>query len=315
MVNNHFDSVSTGFGATDDGVGVITTLQLIRYFTTTGNRPKKGIVALFNNGEEDFLNGARAYTQHPMSLFTHTFLNLEGAGAGGRAVLFRSTDTEITKAYAKSPHPFGTVLAADGFKQGLIASQTDYVVFEEVLGLRGLDVAFWEPRARYHTNQDDAKHTSVHSLWHMLSSSVATVKKLASDTSKEFNGPRGDKARGKVHNGRGSTGVWFDLFSKSFAVFGLKALFAWSLTFLICCPLAIILVIYLLVQKDKFYFFSTNTEHGNSGEDGELVHIGGWKGAFRWPLALVVSSALTFGTGLLVAKFNPLIIYSSQYAM
>jgi len=50
-------SVSTGFGATDDGIGVITVLQLIRFFTTSGNEPKKGIVAMLNNGEEDFLNG------------------------------------------------------------------------------------------------------------------------------------------------------------------------------------------------------------------------------------------------------------------
>src|SRR2546430_629013 len=139
-------------------MGVITILQLIKYFTTSGNIPKKGIVTLLNNGEEDFLNGARAYTQHPISQFPHTFLNLEGAGAGGRATLFRSTDTEVTKYYANSPHPFGTVISGDGFKRRLIRSQTDYIVFDGVLGLRGLDVAFWEPRARYHTDQDDARH-------------------------------------------------------------------------------------------------------------------------------------------------------------
>jgi len=44
LVNAHYDSVSTGYGATDDGVGVITVLQLIKFFTTPGNRPKKGVV-------------------------------------------------------------------------------------------------------------------------------------------------------------------------------------------------------------------------------------------------------------------------------
>jgi len=84
LVNAHYDSVSTGFGATDDGVGVITILQLIKHFTTNGKQPRRGIVALLNNGEEDYLNGARAFSQHPMSRFVHVFLNLEGAGAGGR---------------------------------------------------------------------------------------------------------------------------------------------------------------------------------------------------------------------------------------
>lgn len=84
LVNAHYDSVPTGFGATDDGVGVITILQLIKYFASNGKQPQRGIVALLNNGEEDYLNGARAFSQHPMSRFVHVFLNLEGAGAGGR---------------------------------------------------------------------------------------------------------------------------------------------------------------------------------------------------------------------------------------
>ncbi|KFZ08927.1 hypothetical protein V501_05771, partial [Pseudogymnoascus sp. VKM F-4519 (FW-2642)] len=314
LVNAHYDSVSTGFGATDDGVGVVTVLQLIRYFTSTGRQPKKGIVALFNNGEEDFLNGARAYTQHPMSLFTHTFLNLEGAGAGGRAVLFRSTDTEVTRAYAKSSHPFGSVVGGDGFKQGMIRSQTDYVVFEDILGLRGLDVSFWTPRARYHTNQDNARHTSRDSIWHMLSTSVSTVEALSSDTSGTFNSPRGDNAWGKVKNGKGSDGVWFDLFGKGFAVFGLRTLFAWSLTFLIACPLAIMLIIYLLIQEDKFYLFSSSVP-SQDGSDEADVPLNGWRGAFRWPLTFIVATALTVGSGMLVVKVNPLIIYSSQYSV
>ncbi|KFY17508.1 hypothetical protein V491_04979 [Pseudogymnoascus sp. VKM F-3775] len=314
LVNAHYDSVSTGFGATDDGVGVVTILQLIRYFTSTGRQPKKGIVALFNNGEEDFLNGARAYTQHPMSLFTHTFLNLEGAGAGGRAVLFRSTDTEVTRAYAKSSHPFGSVVGGDGFKLGMIRSQTDYVVFEDILGLRGLDVSFWTPRARYHTNQDDRRHTSRDSIWHMLSASVSTVEALSSDTSGTFNSARGDNAWGKVKNGKGSDGVWFDLFGSGFAVFDLRTLFAWSLTFLIACPLAIVLIIYLLIQEDKFYLFSSSVP-SQDGSDEADVPLSGWRGVFRWPLTFVIATALTIGSGMLVVKVNPLIIYSSQYSV
>src|SRR5579871_5709079 len=152
--------------------------------------------------------------QHPISRFAYVFLNLEGAGAGGRATLFRSTDIEVTKAYAKTPNPFGTVVSADGFKAGTVRSQTDYVIFTDILGLRGLDVAFWYPRARYHTDQDDTKHTSVESLWHMLQSSMYTVKALSSDTSDSFIGPRADGAKGKVKNGSGTDGVWFDIFGK-----------------------------------------------------------------------------------------------------
>ncbi|RDL40653.1 Peptide hydrolase [Venustampulla echinocandica] len=311
MVNAHFDSVSTGYGATDDGVGVITSLQLIKYFTTTGNTPKKGVVVLLNNGEEDGLYGAKAFLSHPMASFVHTFLNLEGAGAGGRATLFRSTDTEVTRAYGKAKHPFGTVVSADGFSLGFVRSETDYVVFREE-GFRGLDVAFWEPRARYHTNQDDAKHTSKDSLWHMLSASVETMKYLTSDSSNTFVGPRGDGASHKVKNGRGSDGVWFDLFGRAFAVFGLRTLFAWSVTLLVVSPLAIILVSYILARKDKYYFFTGSVKP--YGQD-ETVSIGGWRGAFRFPVAFIIAAALNVGAAFLLRKQNPLIIYSSQYAV
>jgi hypothetical protein len=314
LVNAHYDSVSTGFGATDDGVGVVTVLQLIKFFTTAGKQPVKGIVAMLNNGEEDFLNGANAYTQHPISDFAFTFLNLEGAGAGGRATLFRSTDAEVTKAYAESPHPFGSVVGSDGFKQGFVRSGTDYSVFEGILGLRGLDVAFWYPRARYHTDQDDAKHTSVDSLWHMLSSSVATMQALTSDTSDTFNGPRGDGAKGKVKNGNPSDGVWFDLFGKGFAIFGLRGLFAWSLSLLIASPVILIVCSYILIRQGKFYFFSSKT-HAGPGDTDDQISLYGWRGFFRFPVAIFVSSGLTIGSALLVRKTNPLIVYSSHYAV
>src|SRR5262249_39410521 len=56
LVNAHYDSVPSGYGATDDGVGVVSILQLISYFTHPDHTPTRGIVALLNNGEEDYLN-------------------------------------------------------------------------------------------------------------------------------------------------------------------------------------------------------------------------------------------------------------------
>lgn len=199
LVNAHYDSVSTGYGATDDGVGVVSVLQLLSYFTEPKNWPHRTVILLLNNGEEDFLNGAKAFMRHPISQVAHTFLNLEGAGAGGRATLFRSTDTEVTSFYKASKHPFGTVVSGDGFKQGFIRSQTDYVVFNGELGLRGLDVAFMEPRARYHTFEDSTRETSMNSLWHMLSAAITTTEGLASDTSDRFAGSDNEQVPGKVN--------------------------------------------------------------------------------------------------------------------
>lgn len=58
LFSAHYDSVSTAPGATDDGMGVVTLLQLVDYFAQ--HQPKRTVVFNINNGEEDGLNGAHA---------------------------------------------------------------------------------------------------------------------------------------------------------------------------------------------------------------------------------------------------------------
>lgn len=58
LFSAHYDSVSTAPGATDDGMGVTTLLQLAEYFAS--NRQKRTAIFNINNGEEDWLNGAHA---------------------------------------------------------------------------------------------------------------------------------------------------------------------------------------------------------------------------------------------------------------
>ncbi|GAP82389.1 putative peptidase family M28 family [Rosellinia necatrix] len=314
LLNAHYDSVSTGYGATDDGMGCITVMALVDYFSRSENQPQRGIVALLNNNEEDFLWGAQAFGSSPFMPFCHTFLNLEGAGAGGRATLFRATDVEVTAAYRRGPNPFGTVVASDAFSLGAIRSNTDYIVFNGVYGMRGLDMAFYRPRARYHTNEDDAKHASRASLWHMLSNSLYTVKALSGNTGKTFIGDRGDRDRNKIPNSRGNLGVWFDLFGTTLALFELRTFFAWSLTLLTATPLILVALTYLLVRQGKYYFFSS-TVSSYEGAVLDPVTLGGRKGMLRFPFALGVAGALVVGSAYLVTKINPLIVYSSEYAV
>ncbi|RMZ75185.1 hypothetical protein DV738_g5614, partial [Chaetothyriales sp. CBS 135597] len=302
LVNAHYDSVSSGFGATDDGVGVVTILQLIRYYTTPGNQPKHGIVLLLNNGEEDYLNGANVFTQHATSKIVSSFLNLEGAGAGQRAALFRSTDAEVTRAYAKSPYPFGSVLTADGFNQGLIRSQTDYVVFNGVLGLRGLDVAFLEPRARYHTNQDDTRHTSKASLWHMLSAALATTRQLSS------------KPVQATPSSKLPQAIWFDLFGSFFVVFDTHTFFALSVTLLVVGPIVLLLTALLLYRFDKFYLFASSREYHLSNGD-EIIPLYGWRGFSRFPIVSLFACAGPVALAFLLSKENEFVVHGSEWAV
>jgi hypothetical protein len=263
------------------------------------------VVLLLNNGEEDFLNGANVFSQHPLAKVISTFLNLEGAGAGGRAALFRSTDEAVTKAYAKSPYPFGTATSADGFNRGLVRSQTDYVVFNGKLGYRGLDVAFIGPRARYHTDQDDSRHTGRSSLWHMISTAVPTTKALT-DASLTTN-------LDPDHT-PGHSAVWFDVLGRRFAILRTHTFFALSVTLLVAGPIFLILTLALLYRADKLYLFSgSRAYHMPNGDDS--VQINGWRGFFRFPLILLVSCAAPVALAYLLFKENQFIAHSSEWAV
>lgn len=313
LVNAHYDSVSTGHGATDDGVAVVTLLQLIQHFTSQGNQPSKGFIALFNNGEEDYLNGARAFSRHPASVFPRVFLNLEGAGAGGRATLFRATDLQAANAYKNVPHPFGTIVSGDAFKAGAIRSQTDYVVFNDNLGMRGLDVAFMEPRSRYHTNDDDARHTSPNSVWHMLSAAVSTMQSLTADTGATFEGAAAGK--NMVPSGEGTSAVWFDLFGSTFISFELHSLFAVSVTLMVVAPLALIVTGALLSHCDKFYLFSHCLPPHPDSDYDQSISLHSLRGILRFPTILAVSSSILVALAYMLTKLNPFIVYSSPYTV
>ncbi|SRR6266550_5899484 len=58
----HYDSVSTGFGVTDDGIGVVSLLQLVEHLVK--NRPRRTAIFNINNGEEDGLHGAQAFVYY-----------------------------------------------------------------------------------------------------------------------------------------------------------------------------------------------------------------------------------------------------------
>lgn len=295
LVNAHYDSVSTGYGATDDGVGVITILQLLQYFTRTGNQPRHGIVFLLNNGEEDFLNGARAFSQHPASKFPDRFLNLEGAGAGGRAALFRSTDAEVTRFYQRAKYPFATSTSADGFKAGLVKSETDYRVFYGDLQMHGLDISFMEPRSKYHTVEDDARHSGRDSIWHMLSAALPTLQGLAES---DFDAHANTDA------------AWFDLFGLVFAVLELHTLFALQVTLLVVAPVSTFVFMIILQRQDKLYLFTRYRQVGDS-----RAPIGGLRGILRAPIIFAISSAASVAVAFLLIKLNPFVTSSSPWSV
>ncbi|KAF9928060.1 hypothetical protein FBU30_002660 [Linnemannia zychae] len=177
VVDAHYDSVLIGHGATDDGIGVSVCLEMIRNLI---NHPvEHNVIFNINNGEEVGLYGAAAFMKHPWAKDVKAFVNLEGAGAGGRALLFRASNQALAKAYSKvgnSPH--ANVFGNDIFKLGLIKSGTDFSVYTDA-NIPGVDIAFYSRRAFYHTLHDDIEHTSKGSVQHMGNTGLTTVRNIA----------------------------------------------------------------------------------------------------------------------------------------
>jgi hypothetical protein len=143
----------------------------------------------------------------------------------GRALLFRTSNAAVAHAYHGTPYPYVSQLGNDFFKSGLIRSETDYIVYEDMNGgfTPGLDIAFFKPRALYHTGLDDIRHASQGSLQHMLSTGLNTVTNLADNVAtKGFN--------------YGGQPVYFDFLGGNFAEIRMGVLWIWNLVFLLVCP-------------------------------------------------------------------------------
>lgn len=180
LISAHYDSVPSSFGITDDGAGIASMLGLLKYYSDSGKQPLRTIVFNFNNNEEFGLYGAQTFFSHPWSKGVKYFINLEGTGQGGKAILFRGTDYGILNHYKSVRYPYASSLFQQAFNGRLIHSETDYKVYF-ANGLRGIDVAFYKPRDIYHTGEDSIRRTSKKALWHMLSTALDFVEPISNN--------------------------------------------------------------------------------------------------------------------------------------
>jgi hypothetical protein len=163
-------------------MGTAVALELLRHFVH--NPPRHTVIFLFNNFEEGGLIGADAFALHPWFSTIKLFVNLEGTGAGGRAMLFRSNSLAAVQGLASSHAHLlhGSPLGSDILRAKLLKSDTDYTVFGRH-GIPGLDIMFYYPRSHYHTQRDDLVHTTPHALQHMGQMALGSVLSIdASET-------------------------------------------------------------------------------------------------------------------------------------
>ncbi|MCA1658981.1 MAG: M20/M25/M40 family metallo-hydrolase, partial [Verrucomicrobiaceae bacterium] len=170
----HYDSVSTGPGANDDGVGVATLLETARALGASGQQLRNDVIFLFTDSEEAGLLGARAFVaEHPWAKEVEVTLNFEARGNGGPVIMFETSPQNgaLIRALAKATsYPLANSLSYEIYKR--LPNSTDMTVFKAA-GLLGMNFAHINGLTHYHTQLDNLENVDARTLQHHGSYALA----------------------------------------------------------------------------------------------------------------------------------------------
>jgi hypothetical protein len=166
MLTAHYDSGWTGPGAADDGAGMAAILEIARM---AADFPpfENDIVFLFSDSEENGLIGADAFAKHhPLIDKVKAVINLEARGITGSSAMFETGDGNRRMIRLLSQHvdrPVANSLTYEIYKR--MPNDTDYTVYKRK-GIPGVNFAFSQGVAGYHSVIDDPDHLDMGSLQH-----------------------------------------------------------------------------------------------------------------------------------------------------
>jgi hypothetical protein len=175
----HHDSVETGPGAGDDAAGVAAVLESVRA-VTTGEPLRNDLVVVLTDAEEACLCGAEAFAaRHPLAAEGGVVLNLEARGTTGPPIMFETSlgNAGLAQAYAAAaPHPVASSFAVEVYRT--LPNDTDFSVLLADGDFTGLNTAFIDGAAAYHTPQDTPDRLDRGSLQAHGDNALALVREL-----------------------------------------------------------------------------------------------------------------------------------------
>src|SRR5918995_7442150 len=179
------------FFQAEDGIRdyKVTGVQTCALPITSGSAPRNDIDFVFTDAEEPWLLGAQAFVRDsPLDPRRSVVLTLEARGTSGPALMFQSSSDNATliPALASVQRP----ITSSGWEAcyQLLPGDTDFTVFRNA-GFAGMNFAFFEGSARYHTPEDSPTNLDHASLQHMGSTVLATARHFGEQ---DLGAPRGE---------------------------------------------------------------------------------------------------------------------------
>ncbi|MEE2690880.1 MAG: M20/M25/M40 family metallo-hydrolase [Pseudomonadota bacterium] len=174
MIAAHYDSVPAGPGASDDGAGVATALEIAALLAE--RRPTRPVVFLITDGEEMGLLGAKSFAEiDPLRDQISRVVNVEARGVSGPAMMFETgqpNGADMRVFAAGAARPFANSAMTDIYR--LLPNDTDVSEFLPI-GYGAINLAFSDHVEFYHTPRDTLAALDRRSLQHMGDLALASL--------------------------------------------------------------------------------------------------------------------------------------------
>jgi hypothetical protein len=179
LISAHYDSVPAGPGASDDGAGTVSVLEIARALKASPPL-RHSVIFLLDEGEEAGLFGAVAFVQDdPWAKEVRADVNMDNRGTSGPTAMFEtgSANEWLIRLFAKSVHHAdGTSLSYTVYKS--LPNDTDFTIFKQA-GYQGFNFAFIDDVAHYHTPLDSYANASAASIQQEGENGLDAVRALA----------------------------------------------------------------------------------------------------------------------------------------
>ncbi len=153
----HYDSAPNSYGASDDGVSVVSILQTLRMLKDTASTAPlaNDLIVLITDGEEAGLLGAEAFAQfHPWIKDVGMLLNFDNRGNAGPVLMFETSSGNaplITGMAQTLPNVVSNSVMYEVYKA--MPVDTDFTVLKNH-NVPGLNFGIIQNISSYHTPYD-----------------------------------------------------------------------------------------------------------------------------------------------------------------